>query len=346
MIVWTLSSVNVRDSVIYLAYVAAFVLAPGLLLERVLRPDPRAAIDRLATGWALGYAVELLVFAFTATIGARWLLPWTIVAIVVVLGLINVRTARAPSVSQRPPWFGWGVAGLSVLGVVYLAIAFFTTSPLPGTVASVSYYADFPFHLGLAANAATHWPMSDPKVSGQPIPYHIFVYWHLAAAHQITGLPLSLLLLRLDIPVLLVAFAVAVAAAGTEFGRNPLAGLLALGLVLFVGELHPNPDAKFLYHASFANTFFYSEYTSPTFTYGLVFFVPALQVLAELHVGTSNTPPSTTLDPSDSPPPGLRGSEGNHTPGVPGRCAANARGPLADPIGDQISSLTFAAAQA
>jgi hypothetical protein len=281
LVVWLLSSVGLLDALEYLGYVLVFVLAPGLLLERVLRPHPRAAIDRLATGWALGYVIELGCFALSATLGARWLLPWLILAVLAGSGAAAARVGRLPFAGREPSWLGWALAGVAALAVVYIAIAFFTLSPLPGTVPSVTYYADFPFHLGLAADAATHWPMGDPKVSGQPIPYHIFVYWHLAAAHQITGLPLSLLLLRLDIPVLVIAFAIAAAATGQALGGKPAVGLLAAMLLLFVGELHPNPSARF----TFENTFFYSEYTSPTFMYGLVLFVPALQALAELTSG-------------------------------------------------------------
>jgi hypothetical protein len=170
------------------------------------------------------------------------------------------------------------VAGLAALAVVYVAIAYFTTSPLPGSVPSVTYYADFPFHLGIAAEALHHWPIGDPKVAGTSLPYQIFDYMHLASVAEITRLPLPVILLRLDIPMLIVGFVVGVAACGRALSTRPPVGLLAVVLVLFVGELHPNPND----HLTFLNSFFSSEYTSPTFIFGLVIFVPALQALVEL----------------------------------------------------------------
>jgi hypothetical protein len=297
---WLVSAVGLLTGLVYLGYLGLFILAPGCLLDRVLRPGPRAALDRLAVGWALGYAVELAVFALTAALQVRTLLPWLILGFAVASGLLALRTGgspdahragAAPHAQRSARTFGWGVAGLAVLGAGYLALAYFPSSPLPGSVASVTYYADFPFHLGVAAEALHHWPITDPKVSGTPLPYQIFVYMHLASAAQITGLGLPLILLRLDIPTMVVAFTVGLAAAGRALTGRAAVGLIAVVLVLFVGELHPNPND----HFTFLNSFFYSEYTSPTFLYGLVLFMPALQTLVEV----------STADCGARPPAGL-----------------------------------------
>ena len=123
---------------------------------------------------------------------------------------------------------------------------------LPGRTAardeqSVDYFPDYPRWIAIAADAKHHWPIGDPSVAGEPLPYHYFVNIHMAAASQVTGLDLSVCLLP------------AVHPAARRFswcsswswraGASPAAptpGLIAACLVFFIGELRLDTRESFL----------------------------------------------------------------------------------------------------
>lgn len=101
---------------------------------------------------------------------------------------------------------------------------------------------------------------------------------HIAAIAQVTGIELPVLLFRLVPAVLLATVVLQVAWAGRALTGRPWAGPVAALLLIAFGELDPNPDQAFV----FFNTFFYSLHTSPTFLLGLLFFIPALALVAEM----------------------------------------------------------------
>lgn len=271
------------DALLYLAYEAGFVLLPGWVAYRALSSRPGGAIRQLAFGWAVGYVLEILAFMATAAAGVRPLLS-AYPLVVLALGLPAIRRRGASSASGRrsplPQRFEWYAAAVCLGAMAYIAIAFFPTSPLPGTE-SFNYFQDYPWALSIAAEAKHHWPIEDPNVSGEPLPYHYFVHIHWAAASTVTGIGLPEVYFRLAILPLAVAIVLAAVAAGHSLIRSYGAGLIAACLILFVGELQLDTTLPGAANVPFLGVLFTLMITSPSFLFGLVFFLPLLALIGE-----------------------------------------------------------------
>ena len=281
--------VSLGDALLYLGYEVGFVVLPGWATYRVLSSRPGGPVRQLAIGWALGYVLEILAFMATAATGTRPLLavyPLLVVAVAAVViwrrGPAKSRPERGSNEDHRvgPAQLGWLIAAVCIVAIAYIALAYFPSSPLPGTE-SISYFPDYPRWIALAADAKNHWPIMDPSVVGEPLPYHYFVNIHLAAASQVTGLGLPLLYLRLFIFPLVVVSVLLLVVAGRALARSWSVGLIAACLAFFVGELRLDASNTFLAHTPFFGLFFTFLFRSPSFLLGLVLFVPLVILVGE-----------------------------------------------------------------
>jgi hypothetical protein len=282
--------VALGDALYYLGYELGFVVLPGWAAYRALSRNPGGRLRQLALGWALGYVLEILAFMATAATGTRPLLFIYPLLVVAVAAVVIWRRGAGGSDSERGsggapeaglPQIGtWLIGAVCILAIAYIALAYFPSSPLPGTE-SVSYFPDYPRWIALAADAKNHWPIMDPSVVGEPLPYHYFVNIHLAAASQVTGLGLPLLYLRLFIFPLVVVSVLLLVVAGRSLARSWPVGLIAAGLAFFVGELRLDASNTFLAHTPFFGLFFTFLFRSPSFLLGLVLFVPLVILVGE-----------------------------------------------------------------
>ena len=268
------SGVKVLDILRFMAYEAGFVFLPGWLLYLAWGAKRGGLLRQIAVGWGLGYVLEILVFAITSALGVRpWFVGYPILAAMLIAPSVRRRYRSWMTVfsirSQDTRW-SWGLALVCTLALIYLSIGYFAETPLPETVESVRYYVDIPWHLGMAAEAKHHWPITDPHVAGEPFSYYTFVYMHLAAASHVTGLALPLVLFRLYIVPMFILLVIQLYVLGTVLGGNRWIGLLTAILVLFVGEVDPFPRLAY----PFTGVFFPDLYLSPTFLLGLVLFIP------------------------------------------------------------------------
>jgi hypothetical protein len=272
-------------ALLYLAYEAAYVVLPGCVVHRALSNRPCGALRRLAMGWALGYVLEILAFMLTAATGTRPAFaayPLVVLVAAVVATRAwrrGVRTARTEEAAP-PDRFGWLVAAVCLAAVGYIGLACFPGSPLPGA-ASVTYFIDDPRWISLAAEAKHHWPITEPSVSGQPLPYHYFVNIHMAAASQVTGLGLPLVYLRLYLLPMIVLLVLELVVAGRSFVRSARVGLAAAGLAVFVGQLRLDSRHTVIADTPFLGPLLTYLFRSPSFVFGLIVFVPLMTVLGE-----------------------------------------------------------------
>ena len=269
------------DAVLYLAYEAGFVVIPGWLAYRALTRQagdrygsspwagPSATCSRSSRSCSPPRSPRGLFLAYPLVVG----LP----------ALAVMRSRRPPAVpldSALPPprSFAWLLAAVCIAAVTYISLAYFPTAPLPGQE-SVNYFPDYPRWIAIAADAKHHWPIEDPSVAGEPLPYHYFVYVHMAAASQVTGLDLPLVFLRLFILPLAVLLVLELVVAGRSFAQR-LCGLIAACLAFFIGELRLDPGQTFLAQTPFGLSFIYL-FRSPSFLLGMVVFVPLIILLGE-----------------------------------------------------------------
>lgn len=280
------------DLLRYSLYLGAFVIGPGWLAWRGLAGDaPGGALRQLVLGWALGLALIIAGGLLTAAIGARWLLWAEPLLVAAAAGPRGWRHRHAAAVEpwtlRRPVAEGWAVAGVIAVALVYLAAAFYTQKPMPGHFANVSYSADTVYTLALAGEARHQWPIHNPSVAGTPLPYHVFAHVEMAAANQLTGVPLLTMVMRFAPAALFVLLALGAALAARAFTRGAAwAGVVAPALVLLVGEADPFSNSAY----PFANTYFLDLYLSPTFLLGAAVFLPALVLLREVLVAPMRRP--------------------------------------------------------
>jgi hypothetical protein len=277
---------GIGNSLLYAAYELGFVLLPGCLAFRALR-GPGSRLVTLAIGWALGYVLEILAFNLTAALDARFLfLLYPPVVAVAAFTWIRSRSDRGepaePSgeAGGTSNWTIWLTAGMCTAFVAYVAITQFPVARLPGD-GSVTYNQDVYWAISLAADIRHHWPLGDPNVSGEGLPYHYFANAHMAAANQVTGVDLPMMFLRFFPLPLAACLVLQFAAAGRLlFGRTSV-GLAAAALALFVSELQLDPRGSAYFHAPFAGVSFTLLMASPSFLFGMAIFVPLIALLGE-----------------------------------------------------------------
>jgi hypothetical protein len=230
------------DLLRYLAYEVGFVVGPGWLFLRAIAPGVRSRPWQLALGWPLGLTLEILAFSVTAALGVRDLFVVYPLVVAIPAALVIGRRARPGAASKvLSPLFTarsrWAVAGLCLLAFAYIGGAFFTITPLPGSAQGVLYPGDQNFQLSIAASALHHWPPTYPAVSGLPFHYHYFVFLHMAAISQVTGLHLPLVDFRLYLIPLTGLLLLQLALAGRLIGGGPWTGVLTVALFLLVREI-------------------------------------------------------------------------------------------------------------
>ena len=280
LVVWLATGVRPLEIVAFAAYQGIFVLVPGLLLLRALVRSRMSPVTMLAVGWPLGHVLELAAFTATAAAGVRWLF-FLYPPIACGLALLAVRRRPVSAAEKAPPRAipsgpAWATAAIVGAATVLLGLGSFAANPLPRSVPSVALHPDNVFHVALAAEARHHWPMTDPNVSGEPLRYHVFVHMEAAAAGQATGIPLDVIVLRLQ-PVLIVLLIGLQLAwlAGRVARGSPWVAPGAVAIMLLANELDVDSERD----APFTGLFFTDLPLSPTFAFGLPFFIAASGIL-------------------------------------------------------------------
>jgi hypothetical protein len=272
VIAWVVWGVGFRDVVVFLAFEATFVVLPGWAAFRALTGRPVGALREIAFGTALGHVLLVLAALGAAKVGNREL--FLAYPALVVLG--SIPRLRRKELRKRTRVLGlrqrWVATAITVLTLLYVGFGYFTQTPLPWSVASVSYAPDVVFGVSLAAEAKHHLPMQDPQLAGLSLGYENFVYVLIGQTSRTTGIPVATLLFRLVPFEMLVAAALAIAAAAERFARRAWTIPLSLALFFLVGEIDLSPVGDFPFQFSF----FYGLWTAPTFLFGLVVLPMAL----------------------------------------------------------------------
>lgn len=275
----------------FACFEAAFVLVPGVLLSVALSGRPRRVADMLAIAWPLGLAAEIGCFLLSAATGERWLLDvYPVVVIVPLAPLLWIRRAGLGTLwpaLRRPVDRRIAIAVTSTVAaaaiVVFLAL--FAPSPLPRDIRSASYYPDLIFNVSLAAELLHHWPFMIPSVAGLPLHYEIFANADMAAIAQVTHIDLATVAMRLQPTVLIGVVGVQLFALGRKVGGSRAAGLLAVVLGLFAGEL--NFSWQIIAGGGAAAL---GGLYSPSYQLGAVFFLAILILIVDRLQGTSTSP--------------------------------------------------------
>ena len=269
---------HVNDGVLFVLYVAGFVVLPGCALYVALVRPARFGMRELGIGWGLGYAVEVLDFGATAWLGVRELFE-------LVPGhrhradgprVVAVDPQLAASSGAGASWT-WGLALVVIVTVAYTVEGFFTGAPLPWEATVVSYHQDTVWNIAMAAEALHHWPLEVPSLAGIPLRYHWFANVDAAAVSQVTGLPLSLVMLRLALIPMLILVAIQFVGLARTLRASAWAGVAGAALLLLASFADPVPTLP----SETLTTFFFS----PSFLYGMVVFLALVIVVCDRMAG-------------------------------------------------------------
>lgn len=201
----------------FAAYVALGIAVPGMLWVRAARGGGRHVAEDLALGLAAGYAIEILVYLPARWIGLPQLvLAWPVATLSAFALVPRLRPFWRSSGEKAPAGWSWSLAVLAGFVVLSGALGFYAGHPLSGDQRP---YVDMPYHLALIGELRWHVPPTVPYVAGLPLAYHWFFYAEAAATSWATGIDPLVLLYRLSVLPMVLAFIVL-----TAFGARRLTG--------------------------------------------------------------------------------------------------------------------------
>ena len=294
--IWLVGGVTAGEILLFLAYEVGFVALPGAAVLWALRGRRSGLLETVALGVAIGSALEILAFSATAAAGLRGLyLLYPIVAIASSALVIWKRGAAARSKPDAEPLSGrlmWGAALALSLGVVYMAAMFLPQAPMPSSQMSVAYSPDFVYQMSETAEVMLHWPPTNPGLSGVPLPYEWFVFFHMAAVSQVTHISIPAIALRLNfIPTALV-IGCQMLVVGRALTGAAWTGVVAIVVVFLLGPLDLTTDTRAA--PAFFSIFGNQLWASWTFLFGLMFFLALLFLIAaRLHEPPARVPTGT-----------------------------------------------------
>jgi hypothetical protein len=276
---WLITGVSALDIIRFLAYDIGFVALPGIALLWAVRGHRSTFLVTIALGWPIGQALEILAFSGTAALGLRGLFLLYPVVVIVPSALIIWRRRDEADLEgdagRIPVAAMWTAAAALSVGIVYLTLMFLPLAPLPGSSVVVEY-PDYPYFISLIAQVMNHWPPTTPGLVGVPLHYEWFVLFHIAAASQVTNLPIPIIGLRLDyLPTILVV-ACQLLVVGRFIGRSWWTGVIALLIVFLLGPLDlstaPTP---------FGDNVFVHLWDSWTFPFGMMFLLALIYLITD-----------------------------------------------------------------
>jgi hypothetical protein len=263
----------------YAVYVLYAVMAPGILVFRALRRVPHTLVEDLTYGAVLGLVLELGAWMLWSSVGAQeWLWTWPLVVFAVFAALPRLRRHWwVRGYAPTPRGFAWAVAAIACGFLAYLYVTFLRPNPILPTGERQRVYVDLPYQLSLAGEAKHHFPVHVPQVAEEPLHYHYFAFAHQGAGSLVSGVDLTSVVLRLDVPLLCLAAIVALAVTGWRVTGRPWAGVIAAGLTFTVGEF------GFSYPATmpFGTIATFIVWSSQSMTYSWLLLIVLVGVLAD-----------------------------------------------------------------
>lgn len=276
---WLVTGVGALDIIRFVAYDLGFVAIPGVALLWAARGRRASALVSIAIGWPLGQTLEILAFSGSSALGLRGLfLLYPIVVIAPCSLMIWRRRHVAVTESDDgriPVAAAWAAATALSVGLVYLTLLFLGLAPLPSATVALEY-PDYTYFISLIAQVTNHWPPSTPGLVGVPLPYEWFVLFHIAAASQVTHVPIPVIGLRLDYVPTIVVVACQLLAVGRLIGRSWWTGAIAVVIIFLLGPLNLTIPST-----SFGDNIFVHLYDSWTVPFGLMFLLGLLYLIIE-----------------------------------------------------------------
>jgi len=232
----------------FVLFTGLAVALPGFALWRLIGNYGRNLVEDLAAGFAVGTAVQVIVYLASASVGLQaWSWVWAPVVLLIAFADSDVR-ARVWRRVDRPlrPLQAWLLA-LSTAVVVLLVYRRGPGQFLPAYTDPLRSYPDLAFQQALAASAKYDVPISTLWLGGEPMKYHTFFHQATAATAWGTRIDLTDLIHSLGwLPLFLagcgLVFALTTRFAPTAESGATWAGPLAVLVAGLGGAVQPLPD--------------------------------------------------------------------------------------------------------
>jgi hypothetical protein len=310
---WLLSGVSPGEASRFVVYELLYVLLPGCLLYVLLSPRPGGWLRTVAIGWPCGYAIAVGGYALTAALHVRGVFVLQPLVAVVAMGPFLYRRLRRHLAMSRGRLDGAGgpvpdrarnrgfdallVAAAISAATLLLTFTFYSPYPLPARAHSIVYSGDSLFDISLAAEARHHWPITEPWVADQPFHYYTGVFIHVAAINQVTGVAPTTVFLRLLPSVMFLLTALQLWSLGRSLNRSRWIGPVAVILLLALEDLNLDPTHTEVFHVSPFTQFS----LSPTFAFGVSFFLGLLVLVQARFIGAMRVNPAAERNPHRPP---------------------------------------------
>lgn len=228
------------DSMKYAGYLVAVILLPGRLMWRRLddalsdadEQPRRLAIEAWVLGSSLGFAVELVSYSFFRWAGHPRLYICLPAAIVLVLGVREVRRRHLAVPTRLPTSTAVGLAVVVAFVVHYISSAVFSRYPLDDyRIRNV----DEPFHLALVGELRHHVPPEYPYVDAGQLTYQWFLHAHHAAATWATGLESMVVYRRFEVLAMPIIAILGTAVMAMRITRRTWPGVLSAAVLGILG---------------------------------------------------------------------------------------------------------------
>lgn len=255
----------------YFAYLAAYVVLPGVVGLYFVNKGPLSLGLAIALGVPTGFAIEIFSYIACSALGVREIFPWTPLVWAALAALAWRVKGEWPvrvRLTAHHAGLALGVAVAFLATALAAAGQMFAESPLADGLPTRAIFHDWVYLVSRAATIKHHWPLDDPSLAGTPLQYHYFMMVHAAAASATVGVEVAEVLLRLVAIPLGLVLVVQAWWLGRAVARSAWAGVVAALLVIVAGEASFSPS----YGAPvFLGLFVRWLFVSPTFFFGMIF---------------------------------------------------------------------------
>ena len=176
----------------YVAYVAVYIIFPGIICYSLLIGKNHDSLTMVLHGWVFGGALEMGIYLLVLVFNAQQHFSYYPLAIgaLAIWKRRHILSATSDRSESPPP---------------RLILLFFTIIVLSFMAGLYAYQPTIDHHFAdqamYANSAKMGWPLHYLYCHELPLYYHYLFYLHLAAASKITGLPTIILACRLSLIV-------------------------------------------------------------------------------------------------------------------------------------------------
>jgi hypothetical protein len=175
------------EIILFLLFQTFAVLFPGIALVKIFKLN-LTNLESFSVGYALGIALNILVYFMFAPFKMTGLIPYAI-AVLSIFSLIYLFYNKTKIIENKTKNERFSILGFSfsVLAALFTFFLLSASNLTPNLVGIKSYYHDLTNGVGLITSASFGFPMEFLQMSHTPHYYHPFFYSYCAVMKLTLG---------------------------------------------------------------------------------------------------------------------------------------------------------------